>query len=106
MKNILSSKQIYDYFENVVIVAPSQDFKPLGPFEDPHFDNFIATEEQKCIIKWLFNGISYTKTIIFPHVYQIYILKLSKNWFIMLFHYLGFTYKKGNSLDVNFKHMS
>jgi hypothetical protein len=51
VKNILSSKQIYDYFENVVIVAPSQDFKPLGPFEDPHFDNFIATEEQKCIIK-------------------------------------------------------
>ncbi len=36
MQNILSSKQIYDYFENVVTIAPSQDFKPLGLFQDPH----------------------------------------------------------------------
>jgi hypothetical protein len=36
VQNILSFKQIYDYFENVVIVAPSQDFKPLGLFQDPH----------------------------------------------------------------------
>jgi hypothetical protein len=36
VQNILSSKQIYDYFENVVIVAPSQNFKALGFFQDPH----------------------------------------------------------------------
>jgi hypothetical protein len=36
VQNILSSEKIYDYFENVVIVAPSQDFKPLGLFQDPH----------------------------------------------------------------------
>jgi hypothetical protein len=29
VKNILSFEQIYDYFENVVIVAPCQDLKPL-----------------------------------------------------------------------------
>jgi len=38
VQNILSSKNIYDYFENVVIVAPGQDFKPLGLFQDPHFE--------------------------------------------------------------------
>jgi hypothetical protein len=32
MQNILSSKQIYDYFENVVIVALSQNFQTIGPF--------------------------------------------------------------------------
>jgi hypothetical protein len=36
VQNILFSKQIYDYFENVVIVAPSQNFKALGFFQDPH----------------------------------------------------------------------
>jgi hypothetical protein len=36
VQNILSFKQIYDYFENVVTVAPSQDFKPLGLFQNPH----------------------------------------------------------------------
>ncbi len=35
VQNILSSEQIYDYFENVVIVAPGQNFKPLGLFQDP-----------------------------------------------------------------------
>ncbi len=31
-------RKIYDYFENVITVAPSQDFKPcgLGLFQDPH----------------------------------------------------------------------
>jgi hypothetical protein len=29
VKNILSFKQIYDYFENAIIVALGQDFKPL-----------------------------------------------------------------------------
>jgi hypothetical protein len=38
VENILSSKQIYDYFENAIIVALGQDFKPLGPFQDPHFE--------------------------------------------------------------------
>jgi hypothetical protein len=38
VQNILSSKQIYDYFENIIIVAPSQDFKPSGLFQDPHFE--------------------------------------------------------------------
>jgi hypothetical protein len=36
VKNILSFKQIYDYFENVVNVALGQDFKPLGLFQNPH----------------------------------------------------------------------
>jgi hypothetical protein len=27
---------IYDYFENVVITTPSQDFKPFCLFQDPH----------------------------------------------------------------------
>ncbi len=36
MQNILSSAQIYDYFENVIIVAPSEDFKLLGHFQDIH----------------------------------------------------------------------
>jgi hypothetical protein len=55
VQNTLSSKQIYDYFENVVIMAPCQDFKPMGPFQDPHceelnflrffLDNLIATKE-------------------------------------------------------------
>ncbi len=35
VQNILSFEQIYDYFENT-IVAPGQDFKPLGLFQDPH----------------------------------------------------------------------
>jgi hypothetical protein len=38
MQNTLSSKQIYDYFENVVIVAPSQNFKPLGLFQNLHYE--------------------------------------------------------------------
>jgi hypothetical protein len=36
VQNILFDEQIYDYFENVVTVALSQDFKPLGLFQDPH----------------------------------------------------------------------
>jgi len=32
MQNMLFSKQIYDYFENVVIVAPSQNFQTIRPF--------------------------------------------------------------------------
>jgi hypothetical protein len=36
VQNILSFKQIYCYFKNVIIVALSQDFKPLGLFQDPH----------------------------------------------------------------------
>jgi hypothetical protein len=35
VQNILSSEQIYDYFENAVIVALGQDFKPLGLFQYP-----------------------------------------------------------------------
>jgi hypothetical protein len=44
VQNILSSKQIYDYFENVVTMAPSQDVKPLGLFQDPHCEelNFLT----------------------------------------------------------------
>jgi hypothetical protein len=55
VQNILSSEQIYDYFENVVTVALGQDFKPLGLFQDPHceelnfptffLDNLVATKE-------------------------------------------------------------
>jgi hypothetical protein len=36
VQNILSFKQIYDYVENVVTMAPCQDFKSLGLFQDPH----------------------------------------------------------------------
>jgi len=36
VQNILFDEKIYDYFENVVTMAPSQDFKPLGLFKDPH----------------------------------------------------------------------
>ncbi len=55
VQNILSFEQIYDYFENVVIVAPCQNFKPLGLFQDPRceelnfptffLDNLVATKE-------------------------------------------------------------
>jgi hypothetical protein len=55
VQNILSFEQIYNYFENVVTLAPSQDFKPLGLFQDPHceelnfltffLDNLVATKE-------------------------------------------------------------
>jgi len=38
MQNMLFSKQIYDYFENVVIVAPSQNFKPLSLFQNLHYE--------------------------------------------------------------------
>jgi hypothetical protein len=38
VQNILSSKQTYDYFENVVIVALGQDFKPLGLFQDSQYE--------------------------------------------------------------------
>jgi hypothetical protein len=36
VQNILSSEQIYDYFENVITVTLGQDFKPLDLFQDPH----------------------------------------------------------------------
>jgi len=44
VQNILSSKQIYDYFENHITMAPCQDFKSLGIFQDPHCEelNFLT----------------------------------------------------------------
>jgi hypothetical protein len=36
VQNILSSKQIYNYFENAITMALGQDFKPLGLFQDLH----------------------------------------------------------------------
>ncbi len=36
VQNILFSKQIYDYFENVIMMALSEDFKLLGLFQDIH----------------------------------------------------------------------
>jgi hypothetical protein len=39
VQNISSSEQIYDYFENVVIGAPSQYFKPMGLFKIPIVKN-------------------------------------------------------------------
>jgi len=36
VQNILSSEQIYDYFDNVVPMVLGQYFKPLGLFQDPH----------------------------------------------------------------------
>jgi hypothetical protein len=80
----LSYEQIYDYFENAIIVAPGEDFKPLGLFQDIHCElsniivNFITTKELKCHIKQLFNGNSCIKTMILPHTYQTCFLKLQK----------------------------
>jgi hypothetical protein len=34
VQNILSFKQIYDYFENAITMAPCEDFKPLGLSQD------------------------------------------------------------------------
>jgi hypothetical protein len=39
VQNTLSSEQIYDYFENVVTMAPCQDFKSLGLFKIPIVKN-------------------------------------------------------------------
>jgi hypothetical protein len=36
VQNILYSKQIYDYFENVITITPGEDFKLLGLFQDIH----------------------------------------------------------------------
>jgi len=86
VQNILSFEQIYDYFENAIIVAPCEDFKPLGLFQDIDHEelnfqcyflvNLIATKELKSCIKQLLNGNSCTKTIILSHTYQTYFLKL------------------------------
>jgi hypothetical protein len=38
VQNILSFEQIYDYFENVIIVVLGKDFKPLGLFQDIHYE--------------------------------------------------------------------
>jgi hypothetical protein len=32
VQNILSLKQVYDYFENVISMAPFEDLKPLDFF--------------------------------------------------------------------------
>ena len=34
MQNLLSSEQIYNYFEQTIVVAHGQDSKPLGIFHD------------------------------------------------------------------------
>jgi len=39
VQNILSFEQIYDYFENVILVALGKEFKPLGLFQDIHCEN-------------------------------------------------------------------
>jgi hypothetical protein len=36
VQNILSSEQIYNYFENVITMTPSEDFKALGLFQEIH----------------------------------------------------------------------
>jgi hypothetical protein len=38
VQNILYSKQIYTYFENVIIVALDEDFKLLGLLQDIHWE--------------------------------------------------------------------
>ncbi len=38
VQNILYSKQIYTYFENVITVALDKDFKMLGLFQDIHWE--------------------------------------------------------------------
>jgi hypothetical protein len=44
VQNILSSEQIYAYFENHVTMALGQDFKLFGVFQDPHCEelNFLT----------------------------------------------------------------
>ncbi len=86
---VFSFKQIYDYFENVVIVALGQDFKSLGLFQDPHFEelNFPTLFfGQPCsnqrikmfdqmIAQWELLHKNYNFV---THIYQIYFLKLLK----------------------------
>jgi len=38
VQNILSFEQIYNYFENDIIMAPCKDFKLLGLFQDIHYE--------------------------------------------------------------------
>jgi hypothetical protein len=88
VQNILSSKQIYDYFENVVTMAPSQDFKPLGPFQDPHCEelNFLtfffgqprSNQGIKMFYQMIIHWELLHKNPNLSHIYQICFKKLLK----------------------------
>jgi hypothetical protein len=91
----LFSKKNYDYFENVIIVAPNQDFTPLDLFQDVHWEElkfstlflvyFVAIKESKCHTKQLFNGNFCTKIIILLDIYQTcFFYKVVK----LLIHYV------------------
>jgi hypothetical protein len=74
VQNKLSFEQIYDYFENVIIVALGEDFKPLGLFKDIHceklkistlfFGQPCSNQRIKMLYQTLFNGNSYIKPTI------------------------------------------
>jgi hypothetical protein len=84
----LSSKQIYDYFENVVIMVPGQVFKPLGPFQSPHCEelNFVtlfigqphSNQRIKMFHQMIVQWELLHKFFNLPHIYQICFLKLLK----------------------------
>jgi hypothetical protein len=84
----LSSKQIYDYFENVVIMVSGQVFKPLGLFQDPHCEelNFVtlfigephSNQRIKMFHQMIVQWELLHKNFNLPHIYQICFLKLLK----------------------------
>jgi hypothetical protein len=80
VQNKLSFEQIYNYFENVIIVAFGEDFKPLGLFKDIHceklkfstlfFGQPCSNQRTKMLYQTLFNGNSCIKTMILLDTYQ------------------------------------
>jgi hypothetical protein len=113
VQNKLAFEQIYDYFENVIIVAPRKDFKPLGLFTDIHCEelNFLtlffgqpcSNQRIKMLYQTLFNRNSWIKTMILLDTYQTCFS--SYKFIDPLYYHLGFKYVKKNFLDVNFKCM-
>jgi hypothetical protein len=76
VQNILSLEQNYDYFENAIIVAPSQNFKPFwviskmfivknSILQNYFLVNFVVVKESKYHMKQLLNGELLYKSHIF-----------------------------------------
>jgi hypothetical protein len=92
VQNILSSKQIYDYFENVVTVAPGQDFKPLGLFQDPHCEEldfptlFFGQPRGNQGIKMSYQMITQWEFLHKNHNFATHILNLKKKVIKVLIH--------------------
>jgi len=79
VQNTLSFKQIYDYFENVITVAPSQNFKPLGLFQNPHCEElnfptlFFRQPHSNQIIKMFYQMIAQWKLLHKNHNFATHI---------------------------------